>query len=285
MAEPGRRIAVLFHANEHRPNLPTYLISHLAEFWREDGHEVRFVFGTEERVAADVLFVHVNLSVVPKRYAAYATTFPAAVNGAALDIRKSVVSRQLVRPGDGWDGPVILKSNLNFNGSPERILAQSRLQRRSRLWRAATQRIAAVHDRRWTGYRVLERAADVPAGLFAREDVVVERFLPEVEDGLYHMRMYQFLGDRWTCQRLASNDQVIKAGNSVSAAEVEPHPELGEWRKELRLDFGKLDYVVHDGRPVLLDANKTTGASRHMPPDQLAVLRRRLAEGLYSYFV
>jgi hypothetical protein len=52
---------------------------------------------------------------------------------------------------------------------------------------------------------------------------VVEKFLPEVENGLYHLRMFQFLGDRWTCTRLASRARVIKANSSVSVERIEPH--------------------------------------------------------------
>lgn len=50
------------------------------------------------------------------------------------------------------------------------------------------------------------------------------------------------------------------------------------------MDYGKLDYVVHEGRVVVIDVNKTTGASRHMRADALDVMRRGLADGLYAYF-
>jgi hypothetical protein len=113
---------------------------------------------------------------------------------------------------------------------------------------------------------------------------VVERFRPEFENGLYHLRMLQFLGDRWTCTRLASHEPLIKAGTSVRAEQIEPHPEVLVWRSDLSIDYGKLDYVVNAGEPVLLDVNKTTGASSHMADDELRAMRRYQAEGLYSYF-
>src|SRR5213079_1238108 len=43
---------------------------------------------------------------------------------------------------------------------------------------------------------------------------------------------------------------------------IGPHPEIVEARKRLNFDYGKFDYVLHEGRPVLLDTNKTTGADR-----------------------
>jgi hypothetical protein len=66
--------------------------------------------------------------------------------------------------------------------------------------------------------------------------------------------------------------------------QIEPHPDVLAWREELQIDYGKLDFVVHDGQVVLLDVNKTTGASRHMPDEALRQMRRHFAEGLYSYF-
>jgi hypothetical protein len=123
----------------------------------------------------------------------------------------------------------------------------------------------------------------VPWGLRLSRKIVIERFRPELEDGLYHLRIYQFLGDRFTCMRLASPSPVVKAQNSVRIEEVEPHAEILAWRERLGIDYGKLDYVVAGGEVVLLDVNKTTGASRHMADADLPAMRRHLAEGLYGY--
>jgi hypothetical protein len=43
---------------------------------------------------------------------------------------------------------------------------------------------------------------------------------------------------------------------------VEVHPEIPELAKRMGFDFGKFDYVMHEGKPVLLDANKTPGARK-----------------------
>jgi hypothetical protein len=136
----------------------------------------------------------------------------------------------------------------------------------------------------WTSYRVIDRVEDVPRSFFGRKDIVVERFLPERENNLFHLRICQVLGDRWTCTRLASKYPVFKATMSVSSEAIEPHPEVETWRKQFKLDYGKFDYLVHEGRPVLIDVNKTTGASLQMGGAPLQAMRRRLAEGLYSYF-
>ena len=51
----------------------------------------------------------------------------------------------------------------------------------------------------------------------------------------------------------------------------------------LHFDYGKFDYVVHEGRAVLIDTNKTTGSPPSTNPEREA-RRRILADGLYPYF-
>ena len=288
MSPAAKRVAVLFHDRERHADVSVYIVDHLARCWREDGHEVVYLFGTDAYVPADLVLVHVNLSIVPEEYVAFAARYPIVLNGKIRDIRKSVISANRLGRRDPWSGPVIVKSDLNYGGAAERVLLPAAPDERSRVRRTAD-RIAArlagridVDD--WTKYRVFERLADVPPSLFERHDVVVERFLPECENGLFHVRVYQTLGDRWTCTRLASPEPIFKASTSVRAEPVEPTPEVEAWRKRFHLDYGKLDYLVHEGRPVLIDVNKTTGASASMADAPLQAMRRRLAEGLYSYF-
>jgi hypothetical protein len=54
--------------------------------------------------------------------------------------------------------------------------------------------------------------------------------------------------------------------------------------KAMKFDYGKFDYVLHEGKPLLLDANKTTsGMTASDDPKKIAGRRYR-AEGLYQYF-
>ncbi len=279
------RIVVLFHENEVNPI--RYVIHHLAGFWREDGHRVDYVMGTKRFVPADAVIVHVDLSIVPQSYLDFAARYPIVINGRVTDIRKSRVSDQLVRLGDGWAGPVIVKSDLNYGGLPERQLNVSPLKRRlsrlGRLVRRVTGRSGAERSP-VLDYGLFESIDEVPDEVFDEPRLVVERFLPEIEDGAYHMRIVQFLGDRYRCTRLRSEHRIIKADRSSSTEDAEPHPEVFGWRERFGLDYGKLDYVVHEGTPVLLDINKTTGATSQYRDDSLlAANRRYLAYGLYDY--
>lgn len=286
---PRKRIAVLFHSG-HRYNAQGgYIVDHLAQFWREDGHEVIYLFGTRRYVPADLLFMHVDLSIVPDKYLAFAARYPLVVNGRIRDIRKSVTSGILLHRGDPWTGQVIVKSDLNCGGMPEQLLLQSWLHRRSSLWRSVVRRVRTMAGRHssmtsWRNYLLFDHLSEVPERWFHNPQVVVERFCPEIERGWYHLRMFQFLGDRWSCVRLASKEPVIKAESSVHMEPIEPDPAVIGWRERLGMEYGKLDYVVYENTPVLLDVNKTTGATTYMADDQLRLQRRHLAEGLYAYF-
>lgn len=279
------RIVVLFHENEINP--ARYVIHHLAGFWREDGHRVDYVMGTKRFVPADAVIVHVDLSIVPQSYLEFAARYPIAINGRLTDNRKSRVSDQLLRPGDGWTGPVIVKSDLNYGGLPEQGLRVSPLGRRfSMLSRLRRRLDTRLHPERLPvrGYGVYESIDEVPDQVFHDPRLVVERFLPEIEDGAYHVRIVQFLGDRYRCTRLRSEHRIIKAHRSSLTEDAEPHPEVFGWRERFHMDYGKLDYVVHEGTPVLLDINKTTGATSQYRDDSLlAANRRYLAYGLYDY--
>jgi hypothetical protein len=284
-----RHIAILWHERDRHRDLARYAITHLAECWRGDGHEVRWLFGTERFEAADLVIVHVDLSIVPARYLEFATRYPIAVNGRVQDIRRTRFSRNLVQRDDAYGGPVIVKSNANHAGAPER--ARSALGLATLKWRLR-RRLAAIHRQPADeppvfstplDYRIFDRASDVPPAWFGCPELVVERFLPERVGECYAVRNYQFLGDRWTCSRMLAPHPIVDPETQIATGPVEVHPEIEALRYELGFDYGKFDYVIHDGRPVLLDTNKTTGAGVPWTPE-LQAARRHRAEGIYSFF-
>jgi hypothetical protein len=247
------------------------------------------LFGTEQYVAADVILVHVDLSVVPEPYLEFAARYPIALNGRVKDIRKSTFSQNLVGPHDSWDGPVIVKSDLNCAGRPERVMKEppwarkhAHARRALELLQKLTRCMSPFEDSR--DYVLYRHVQEVPRRDFHNRHLVIEKFLPEIEDGLYHVRTYQFLGHRWTCTRLASPEPIVKVSTTASTEEVEPHEEIIAWRRRLSLDYGKLDYVVHGGRGVLFDVNKTTGCiprSDRVDPNRL---RQHRAAGIELFF-
>lgn len=272
-----RRIAVIWHEADRRRRLSSYLVHVYAQVWRELGHEVEFVFGCDRFVPADLAILHVDLSVVPEGYLDLARRYPRTVNGAVADIRKSVISRHRLGPADDFQGPVIVKSDLNCAGIPERRRDAAGTWRLP--WSRPGPRFRSSRD-----YPIHERLADVPREIFDDPACVVERFLPERDGDLYCVRLYHFLGDRWTCSRLASPHPIVCGPTHCRVEPAEPHEEIVALRRELRFDYGKFDYVVRDGRAVLLDANKTPGAPAAMKrtPERLARWRER-ALGILSF--
>ncbi|MFN8012768.1 MAG: hypothetical protein U0P81_15470 [Holophagaceae bacterium] len=271
----GRRIAILFHESD-REREGFYSVSRMVPVWRSDGHEVVSLFGVEEFVPADLVFVHVDLSDVPEPYLAFAARYPAAVNGRVRSIRKRTFSPHLLARGDAWAGPVIVKSDRNYGGWPEALRGLPRLDGQGTRAPFASPLY----------YRVLDRLADVPPEIFDSEDFVVQRFLPELEDGLYHVRTYTFLGDWGDCQRLASESPVVKADSKVFSGPAPVDPRVEALRAEAGLDYGKIDFLYHGGELVVLDLNKTIGSrggGREANP-HLARARAARARGLYALF-
>lgn len=260
---PIRSIAVLFHERDRGAPGSNFRIWPLVANWREMGIRVEPVYGILRRVEADVLVPHVDLSYIPDDYWAFIQGYPRVVNRRVRDIRKTAVSQCRVRPGDGWGGPVIVKTVGNCGGFPDVWFGP---RRKPSLWSRARTRAGRTpwiqaRTLRWartlTRYPVFESAADVPRGVWKNRHLLVERFLPERHERGYALRMLIVLGDRTMGRLLVSADTIVK--NATAALlEIDTHPpEIHEARRRLGLDYGKMDYIIHEGRGVLLDVNTT----------------------------
>jgi hypothetical protein len=276
-----KRIAVLLHKDQPLNALRGYAIAFLAEFWRDDGLSVEFVRGVERFVPADVVIVHVDLSVVPDAYLEFARQYPIAVNGAVKDIRKSTFSRQRLTRNSEYVGRVIVKTNLNHAGYPERALAAASGSRNERTWLRRLR--AARHFEAPSDYRLYGSIGKVPRRFFDEERFIVERFLPEVHDGLYCVRALHFLGDRVQCNRVTARDPIVNSHTKVASEGIEPDPKALDLRRELNIDYGKFDYVVRDGEVCLFDVNKTTGAGPNVENPEVRARRQYRAKGIYAY--
>ena len=94
---------------------------------------------------------------------------------------------------------------------------------------------------------------------FERPDLVIEKFMPEVEPDGYAARFWSFCGDAERCTRYVSPHPLVKAEDTIRSEKVPVPDEMRALRERLGFDYGKFDFVVHAGKPVLLDANKTPG--------------------------
>ncbi|MBK8727670.1 MAG: hypothetical protein IPL96_16935 [Holophagaceae bacterium] len=268
-----RRIALLFHEQDTRVRPETTGVAGLIPTWEADGHTVIPLYGTGVFEPADLVLVHVDLSVVPEAYLDFAARYPVALNGRVRDIRKSTFSPGLLRAGDPWKGPVIVKSDRNYGGHPEALRGVARMDGQGLL-----PSFGSPLD-----YEIYDSLGEVPPDRFESPDLVVQAFLPEMEDGRFFVRSYAFLGDRHTTQRAGADEPIVKGQTVTSTEPAEPHPDIVALRHRLGFDYGKFDYVVRDGAAVILDINKTPGAIYRASP-RILENRRIRAQGLYGFF-
>jgi hypothetical protein len=281
-----KKIAILPHENEKKLE-GRYVISRFADIWREEGNEVNFLFGTKKFVPADLIIVHVNLSVIPDEYLEFAGQYPIVLNGEVKDIRKSAFSKNLLRSDDCFEGKVIVKSNLNFAGRPERKLLYPSCSKRFLQFFLSWFYCKTTHTPYFKSacdYRLYDHPSLVPQSCFKNHNLVVEKFLPEMENGNFVVHNFHFLGDRMTCNKLVSKSPIVKGATYIKNEKAEPNPEIIELRKSMKFDYGKFDYVIHEGNVVLLDINKTTGCGSFPYTPELKALHRYRAAGIYSYF-
>lgn len=276
-------IAVLVHQHDLFERWG-YFVHAFSELWRREGHRVSVLAGPEKHVDADLAFLHVDLTVTPLEYVAWMRRFPRVINAHVTDISKRRVSRSIVARGDGYHGPVVVKTDRNHGGQPEARIASegtlpARIGKRMRDWSPWTRRPWMPSME----YRVYESASAVPRGVWANRELVVERFLPEFKDGMYYLRVWIFFGDRETHSLCYGPEPIVKSANVAGRGPAGDVPqELRQIREELGFDFGKFDYAMVDGRPVLYDANRTP-AMPLVPPEQYSPGILNLALGIRSY--
>lgn len=267
-------IAVLTgeHDHFHRRG---FLLQRLFPHWIEAGHVVVVHVGPSEPPPADVAVLHVDLTVIPPEYERWLSMYPIVVNGATLDIGKRRVSRHLVRRGDGYEGPVIIKTNANSGALPEAQWERLASEASGRPPRP----VRHIPGR----YPVLDSPSRVPFSVWDDEGLVVERFLPERDGDGYVLRVYTFLGDYERCSRVTHPSPIVKGAGSTKRVLVPVPPEIRAERRRLGFDYGKLDFVLHEGAAVLFDANRTPTMPGGDLGEAVSAEDRALAAGIESF--
>lgn len=266
-------ILVITHAHD-RFRAYDYILRRFVARWLADGHRVAVAKGLGDWPDADIAILHIDLSVVPAAYAEAARRYPVVLNGAANDIRKRRVSRNILERSDDWRGPVIVKTDLNAGGLPELRIHERALDERSLEGRLGADLSVLKPD----SYQVLESLQDVPETVWNNRDLIVERFLPEKDERGYWMRTWIFLGDRDRCSRHLGSHPVLKSSDILASEQVDVPEELRAERRRLGFDYGKFDFVVRDGLAILLDANKTPWMPGAAPGFEAAI--PNLARGI-----
>jgi hypothetical protein len=281
-------IAILTHERDRSFKRTKYLIHPLVRLWRQRGFRVRTRCGTGSDHPAELLFPHIDLTVRPPEYEAYLQRYRGVVNRRVLDVSKSAWTGLRVERDSSYTGPVIVKTNRNHGGLPELRLGAAPLQRLFRhrlrsLFRRARGLGTAWEGIQWldTGsYPVFESLRDVPSGVLENDSLLVQRFVPEREGARYAVRYAYVLGSREITLRLVSRTPVIKGGNADACEEVATPSELAPLRRRLGLDYGKIDFVVSEGRFIPLDINPTPASGTLELHGFVQRVSSHLAEGI-----
>ena len=255
-----------------------YMVHPLARHWLEQGLDVQVAHALREPAGEDVLILpHFDLTVRPASFVDSIARSAHVVNRDVIDVSKRRISGQLVTAPDEYDGPVLVKSNRNFGGWPESKVRAA----------AGTENAPRAAFLHWSDYKVYDHPRQVPHQAWTRRQLVVEKFLPEKEDGLFCLRQYIFLGDREIYTRALSPLPIVKSGNVVRREVLAgaPPEEVQEVRRRLGFDYGKFDFVIHDGKPIVFDVNPTPTFNPKSKAGSQDELIAHLAEGMRSLLV
>lgn len=281
--EPASRILIVRAKHEPFADVP-YVIHLLAEEWRRRGIPVDVTDSLEKPMGPDVLvFPHFDLTVIPRRIADRLNRCARVINRNVKDISKRVVSRQLVASPDDYDGPVIVKTNLNFGGWPEmRLIAFAGGENLRRMEAVRTQQPWTVSGMiRCEDYPIYDNPRRVPPPVWKNAALVVEKFLPEREGSLFALRQYVFLGPQEISTRSVSEDPRVKARGAIRREVLDSTPDaVRAFREELGFDYGKFDYVMHDGEPIVFDVNRTFSYDPNSKAGSATPMIMQLADGI-----
>lgn len=248
-----------------------YLLFDVLKEFETLGHGWRVSRGSKV-VPGDVALLHVDCTVIDQEYLSLGPHYRATINFGTNDNSKRKISCLLLGKDDDWAGPVVVKTNLNCQGIPEDLHNRRALN--------SGRPLPHPGARRSGPYRVFERLEDVGNQVWTNPALVVERFVPEVEarEG-YALRTWVFMGQRERCTRSLTRGCISKASDVIRYEPIDVPPQLRAERERLNFDFGKFDFVMHNGTPILLDANRTPGVALPLR-SMMKAGARNLAEGL-----
>ena len=282
-----KKLLILTHENLPLNQL-NYYVSMLIPLWQQQGIEVKELRGIDRYEPADAILLHIDLTQIPAEYLAFADRYPLVLNRRVIDIGKRVTSEHLVRPGDCYTGAVIVKTHCNAGAGSEACLqhhtATNWLSRAHQWWKWRRPARRVYRDTTRISpydYPVYDRVEDVPANVFENPNLVVEKFLPEVKDGYYWTWTTVCCGNRLTHGRYGAKSKIVKTRTIKVLQDLEDSPApIDVWRSQFGLDYGKLDYAMHDGQPVLYDVNRTPTGGKRRPSPRSLKRAKYLASGI-----
>jgi len=233
------------------------------------------IIDVDSEPSTDLAIMHADITHLDAEYVNFSRRFSVCLNSAVTDISKKTTSDLTVRSGDNAQGPFIVKANLNYAGLPEH--KANKLVRDSGLEiQLPFPGVELVKE-----YSIVDSLDKLPENIFDDANLTVERFLPEKVGDYYAIRHYFFCGEAEICNQYLSESPMIKGDSVIKKIPCELPVEVRERRKAMGFDYGKFDFVMHDGKPFIFDTNKTPGRPPLALPATQAMISE-LAEGLYN---
>jgi hypothetical protein len=288
-ARPPRAERILIvHARDEPFADGPYAVRLLMEHWARSGIVIEVTDRLDGPAGPGVLvFPHFDLTRTPPAYLEPLDRSARVINRGVTDISKRVISRYLVNSPEEHEGAVIVKSNLNFGGASEARLIACR-------GGPALRKLEAMQNEPWfvsglfgqKGYQIFAKSSFVPPRAWTNPALVIEKFLPEMEGDHYCLRQHIFLGEREINIRSVGTHPLVKSKNVVrrdllDAADV---PEgVRALREKLGFEFGKFDYVMHEGEAIVFDVSRTPTYDPGSKAGSAGSLIETLAPGIQPF--
>ncbi|MES2981638.1 MAG: hypothetical protein V4727_04930 [Verrucomicrobiota bacterium] len=245
-------------------------------------YKVTTIKGVSDKLPpSDMIILHVDLTVVPDEYIQAVASHPLVINRNVKNISKRFYSELILEESSEYSGEVIVKTDANFGGRNEfKIQGDKNKTQQKEDWEFKEY----LND-----YPIYSNLKEVPNGVWKNPKLIVEKFLPEIDqNGNYLLRIWAFFGDQEIHYVNYSGEKVIKSWNKNGYQMIpnEQIPiELRKIREKMEIHYGKFDYVMKNGKPILYDVNKTPGGGRiKLNSDQITENILTLTKGIKNSF-
>ncbi len=254
------RLLVVCHPND-RFMTGSYILHAMLLEMKRTGLGMKVQRHWTERPPADLVIPHIDLTVWPDSLIEFLTHYPNVVNRRLADISKRSISEDLLRPGDEWRGPVIVKTDLNYGGIVDRRHEREGAKRgEANSMSAPTARVPQQIRPFYQGrYGVFDTIAAVPSGIWKDPNLIVERYHGERKGALYGLRQLFLVGDAYVMRQLWGPNPVVKGDNITERQWLEgpPPPDVLAVARARGVEFGKIEFTVVDGKAFVFDIART----------------------------
>jgi hypothetical protein len=280
-----RSLVILVHPFDEFWN-SRYWFAAAAESLRHRGVHIEVCADPTRCPIADASIIHVDQTRVAPEFIRAAKRSRHAINIHTADISKRAVCAHILARTDAWDGPVIVKTDRNSAGMKEAVAARQRSWP-SRIARSLHRRMPWYLRAELGGkdYRIFTSIRDVPSLVWHSPWLVVERFYPEPEGALFLLRSCVFFDSASISLIRRGNEPIVRPPFPCHAQVSfdPPPPEVSARARDLGFEYGKFDFTLHNGRPIIFDCNRTpTGPS--YTQEQFDSFGEHLANGLLAWW-